>query len=197
MGRRSTQKLANQFRIIGGQWRSRRLEFPPAGAVRPTPDRVRETLFNWLGPLLHGARGLDLFAGSGALGLEGLSRGMATVHFVERDRQLVAAIRAHLTHLGGQGEVIESDVPAFLGSAPAPDHGPFDVVFLDPPWDAGLHQAVLAHLLDGGWLAPGSQIYIEYRASQGHPELPEGWEWHRQSRAGDVGFGLAVGISEY
>jgi len=192
MGRRTQQKLANQFRIIGGQWRSRRLEFPPAGGVRPTPDRVRETLFNWLGPILHGARGLDLFAGSGALGLEGLSRGMASVHFVERDRQLVAALRQHLADLGGQGEVVESDVPAFLGSARAPDQGPFDVVFLDPPWDAGLHLSVLAQLLDGGWLAPEACIYIEYRARQDAPELPEGWEWRRQSRAGDVGFGLAV-----
>lgn len=192
MGRRTPGKNASRFRIIAGRWRSRRLEFPPVGGVRPTPDRVRETLFNWLGPVLYGARGLDLFAGSGALGLEGLSRGMAGMCFIERDRQLAAVLRDHLAALGGKGTVIESDVPAWLRKARDDSLIPFDLVFLDPPWDAGLHEPVLALLQEGGWLAPDAVIYIEYRASSPPPDLPEGWGWHRQSRAGDVGFGLAT-----
>ncbi|MDQ2070615.1 16S rRNA (guanine(966)-N(2))-methyltransferase RsmD [Natronospira bacteriovora] len=193
MSRSAKNHASGRFRIIGGQWRSRRLAFPAAGGVRPTPDRVRETLFNWLGPGLHGGRGLDLFAGSGALGLEGLSRGLASVTFVEQDARLARGLRENLQLLGGTGQVVQADVRAFLaGRREGADQPPFDVVFLDPPYDADLHRPVLEALTAGQWLAPDARLYVEYRASGDAPELPEGWEWRRQSRAGDVGFGVSA-----
>src|SRR5512134_933490 len=121
----------NQLRIIGGRWRSRRLRFPPLPGLRPTPDRVRETLFNWLTPVIAGARCLDLFAGSGALGIEALSRGAAAVTFVERHPQAVRGLRANLAQLRAEGARVEqADALLWLRQAPQP----FTVVFLNPPF---------------------------------------------------------------
>jgi 16S rRNA (guanine966-N2)-methyltransferase len=119
------------LRIIGGTWRGRKLRFPAAAAIRPTPDRVRETLFNWLQAAIPGAHCLDLFAGSGALGLEALSRGAAQVTFVDQDEAAAAALRARLTEWQAHGaEVVRGDALRFLGR-PAQA---CDVVFLDPPF---------------------------------------------------------------
>src|SRR4051812_13761804 len=119
------------LRIIGGTWRGRRLRFPPQEEIRPTPDRVRETLFNWLGTHVVGARCLDLFAGSGALGLEALSRGAAHVTFVERDAVAARELRARLTEWGAVGAQVEQmEAMRFLGGTPQP----FEIVFLDPPF---------------------------------------------------------------
>ncbi len=180
-----------QFRIIGGQWRGRRLYFPDRGGVRPTPDRVRETLFNWLGQALAGQHFLDLFAGAGALGLEALSRGAAGGCFVERDRRLVAAIRGHLETLGASApaKVVAGSLPGWLTTT---QPTLCDLVFLDPPWDAGLHEPVLRGLVEGQCLHPRARIYVEWRDRAGVPELPEPLVWDRQSKAGEAGFGLAV-----
>ena len=125
----------NQFRIIAGIWRRRRLAFPKLPDIRPSPDRVRETLFNWLREQVAGARCLDLFAGSGALGLEALSRGACQVTFVDQERQAVEAISAHLQNLGATGgEVVQAEALAFLRGTPAA----FDIVFLDPPFASEL-----------------------------------------------------------
>lgn len=177
----------NQFRIIGGQWRRRRLKFPELPGIRPSPDRVRETLFNWLRDALPGARCLDLFAGSGALGLEALSRGAASVMFVDREPQVIETLRSHLQILHvGTGELLQADALGFLrGPARA-----FDIVFLDPPFDSPLLAQSTAALETAGWLAPRAYVYLEYPHGVA-PRLPAGWELIRESRAGRVGFGLA------
>ena len=175
----------NEFRIIAGQWRRRKLQFPPLPGIRPSPDRVRETVFNWLREHIEGARCLDLFAGSGALGLEALSRGAAQVVFVDRERAAVEALRAHLESLHAEGgEVFQSDALAWLGSAPRP----FDLVFLDPPFESELLASALS-VLGRGWLKPRALVYMEYPADR-PPSLQLPWQAWRESRAGRVGFSL-------
>jgi 16S rRNA (guanine966-N2)-methyltransferase len=182
-----------EIRIIGGQWRGRKLHFPNVPGLRPTPDRVRETLFNWLQFRIAGTRCLDLFAGSGALGLEALSRGAAEVLFVERDPQAADAIRDALSLLGGRGLVERRDGFAFLAQAAA---RPFDVVFLDPPYDRLWLPRLCAALESGGWLEPDARIYLEDAAERGEPILPVGWTLLRSGRAGDVGYHLAARRAE-
>jgi 16S rRNA (guanine966-N2)-methyltransferase len=176
-----------EFRIIGGEWRSRRLRFPSLPGIRPSPDRVRETLFNWLRDRIEGARCLDLFAGSGALGLEGLSRRAASVTFVDKEKSAVDAIRSHLELLKAEGgTVVQSDAFAWLAGSPQP----FELVFLDPPFDEDLVPEACARLLRG-WLKPGAWVYVEH-AVERTPALPEGWQVLKQSRAGRVGFQLVT-----
>lgn len=172
---------SNQVRIIGGQWRRRLLQFPDLAGLRPTPDRVRETLFNWLGQRLDGLRCLDLYAGSGALGFEAASRGAAEVVMVERDSQAFAALRRNRELLGaGQVELVNADGLAWL----AGERGRFDVVFLDPPFQAGLLPDSLAGAATR--LAPGGRIYAEFGR---RPDL-EGWRIVREGRAGQSHFCL-------
>lgn len=180
---------ANTLRIIGGQWRGRKLRFADGEGLRPTTDRVRETLFNWLQPVIQGARCLDLFAGSGALGLEALSRGAREVVFIETNPRAIAALKENLTLLqAGNSRVIRGDALAFLdGSA---EH--FDVIFLDPPFRRDLLVPVLQRLANSGWLAPGAYIYLELESEEGVPELPEGWELLRSKQAGQVAYHLAT-----
>ena len=181
--------MQNRFRIIGGEWRSRRFAFPDNPALRPSPDRVRETLFNWLAPVIVGARCVDLYAGSGALGLEALSRGAAHVTFVDRDRAVIDAIDAHLKTLQCErAHTRISEVGAFLAHAP---DAPVDVVFLDPPFGMGLAARTLAALAAQGWLRPGGYAYVETEAGL-EVELPAGWRWHRQAHAGRVAYGLVM-----
>lgn len=142
-------------RIVGGRWRGRRLAVPSGTEARPTPDRVRETLFNWLAPSLPGAQCLDLYAGTGVLGLEALSRGASVTTFVEHDAVLVRALEERIGALAAQARVFHEDVLEFLASRP---QRPFDVVFVDPPYSMGLVQ-VLEKL--PGWLAPGHLVYVE------------------------------------
>ncbi len=174
-------------RIIGGHWRSRRLEFPQSAGLRPTPDRVRETVFNWLAPVLPGAACLDLFAGSGAFGFEAVSRGAARAVLVERDAGAVAALHASRAKLAADAtEIVAGDALAYL-------NGPvfaFDVVFLDPPYAAGLLAPCLALLAARGWLRPGGWVYLEAPAGE-TPALPSGWEIVRSKTAGQVGYHLA------
>jgi 16S rRNA (guanine966-N2)-methyltransferase len=175
------------LRIVGGAWRGRKLRFPAGAHIRPTPDRVRETLFNWLGARVAGARCLDLFAGSGALGLEALSRGAAHVTFVEQDASAARELRARLTEWGARDAAVERmDARRFLNSAPRP----FGVVFLDPPFASELLAAAAALLESHGWLAPGVVIYVESAARQPLPPLPESWTPLKAKRAGEVGYHL-------
>ena len=180
--------MTNTLRIIGGEWRGRRIRFPGTGGIRPTPDRVRETLFNWLMAKVPGSRCLDLFAGSGALGLEALSRGAAHATFVERNRENAASLRDTAALLApGRYTVFEADALAWLAGLAEP----FDIVFLDPPFSAGVI-AEATRLLDSrGWLAADALVYIEMSAKAGSPELPAGWIPHRSGRAGAVGYHLA------
>lgn len=182
------QNRPNALRIIGGEWRGRRIHFPGLAGLRPTPDRVRETLFNWLASVVSGSRCLDLFAGSGALGLEALSRGAASVTFVERERDAAERLRETTMALApGRAQVLHADALAWLGGPAAR----YDIVFLDPPFDADLMAPALRALESGGWLAPAACIYLEAPAKHGPPALPEGWILHRSGRAGAVGYHLA------
>lgn len=176
------------FRIIGGEWRSRRLPLPVGTDVRPTPDRVRETLFNWLSPRIDGARCLDLYAGSGALGLEALSRGAARAVFVDLAPAALRQLAANLDTLKcTQGELIRMDARRFL-EMPAT---PFDLVFLDPPYRSELLAPTFDALLQHGWLAPGAAVYLEHEAGIAPPALPVGWQLHRSAAAGQVRYHLA------
>ncbi len=181
----------HEVRIIGGEWRGRKLHFTPAAGLRPTPDRVRETLFNWLQFELAGTRCLDLFAGSGALGFEALSRGAAEAVFVERDPVSARAIGDMLARLRCErGRVERVDALAWLERGPLSPQ-PFDIVFLDPPYDEACLPVLTAQLERGGWLAPGGWVYLEDAAARGEPTLPTGWTLLRSKRAGDVGYHLA------
>jgi 16S rRNA (guanine966-N2)-methyltransferase len=184
------QKMPNRLRIIGGDWRGRRIRFPARPGIRPTPDRVRETLFNWLAPCMAGSRCLDLFAGSGALGLEALSRGAATVTFVELDRATADWLRDVVATLApGRGVVLHADALRWLEGPPSR----FDIVFLDPPFDSGpLLTEAMKRLESHGWLSAGACIYLEMPVSEGPPVLPDGWLLHRSGRAGAVGYHLAL-----
>jgi 16S rRNA (guanine966-N2)-methyltransferase len=177
------------LRIIGGSWRGRTWRFPE-GDIRPTPDRVRETLFNWLAPSIAGARCLDLFAGSGALGLEALSRGAARTVFVEQATAPARALRQTLAAWGGEqaaaAQLHVMDANGYLAGKPEP----FDVVFLDPPFAAGLLGQIAARLQTGQWLAPTALIYAECPARESLPALPEGWSAAKSGRAGEVGYHL-------
>ena len=177
------QAAAGQIRIIGGQWRGRKLPVPNSPGLRPTTDRVRETLFNWLTPALPGARVLDLFAGTGVLGLEALSRGAAQAVLVERDPGLAAALREAVARLSAPAEVHAADALAWLGS-----HGrTFDLVFLDPPFADGLWARALDGLVPR--LAPGAWIYVESPADV-QPVVPPAWALHREGRTREVRYAL-------
>lgn len=179
-----------RFRIIAGQWRGRRLSFPALEGVRPTADRVRETLFNWLQPIIQGARCLDLFAGSGALGLEALSRGAASVTFVDRQPAVVRAIASHLEVLGNSdGLAVCARTEMFLQTAV----GPFDIVFLDPPFGTDLLPGLCQMIEDEHCLSPGGRVYLEHAAAAAPPALPPGWQLLRSARAGNVRYHLASG----
>ena len=176
---------ANEVRIVGGTWRSRRIRFAPTAGLRPTPDRVRETLFNWLGQDLTGRVCLDLFAGSGALGFEAASRGAARVVMVERDRAAFDALRANQAVLDArQVELVKADALEFVrGSRSGALH--YDVIFLDPPFDADVWQE-LQPLLPP-LLTHDARVYCE---SARAVEWGDGWEVVRNGRAGQVAFQL-------
>ncbi len=179
---------SNRFRIIAGQWRGRRLPFPPVPGVRPSPDRVRETLFNWLAPMVEGARCLDLFAGSGALGLEALSRGAASVIFVDQHREVVRSLRANLELLGcSDGEVVQDEATRFLRRTPQV----MDILLLDPPYEAQLLAPITARVEAGGWIRDDGWVYLEQPAAAGEPPIPQNWDLVRRGRAGRVGYYLA------
>ncbi|MBT9596359.1 MAG: 16S rRNA (guanine(966)-N(2))-methyltransferase RsmD [Vitreoscilla sp.] len=175
----------HEVRIVGGQWRRSLLPVADKPGLRPTPDRVRETLFNWLGQDLSGWRVLDAFAGSGALGFEAASRGAAAVLLLEQDAQLVASLNASRERLKASAvRVQRGDAMSLLASA-AP--ASFDLVFLDPPFDSGWAHPALARA--ARLLAPGGWVYLE----SGEPppaEPPAGLVLYRAGRAGAVHFAL-------
>ena len=176
------------MRIIAGRWRRRRLPVAAAGDIRPTPDRVRETLFNWLGAGVEGRRCLDLFAGTGALGFEAASRGAKAVVLVERDPDVASALERAVRALGADNvEVVRADA---LGWMP-PAGLRFDIVFLDPPWSGPAPETALARLDRADALAPGCMAYLETERDPADIELPPGWRFLRTRRAGRVRYHLA------
>lgn len=175
-----------QVRLIGGRWRGSKLAVGNVAGLRPTSDRVRETLFNWLSPMLSGARVLDLFAGSGALGLEAVSRGAASAVLVERDPGLAVTLFDATVRLAGGDAVtvIRSDALAWLPTQP---RASFDLAFLDPPFSAGLWDQVLPALMP--LLAADAWIYIEAPLAE-QVSLPEGWSLHRDGRTREARYAL-------
>lgn len=177
-----------QLRIIGGEWRSRRFAFPDGPGLRPTPDRVRETLFNWLAPYIEGARVLDPFTGSGALYLEALSRGAREALALDLNPDSVAALRGTLDTLRcGTGQLLQADALRYLTNQAAT---PYDLVFLDPPFNLGLLQPVCALLEERGWLANDAWVYTESEAAPSSLGLPGNWRLHREKKTGNVHYAL-------
>ncbi len=175
-----------KLRIVAGSLRGSRLAVADQPGLRPTPDRVRETLFNWLMPVIEGARCLDLYAGTGALGIEAISRGAAACTFVESDRALARDLGGNLARLKVENaRVIESDALAMLAGRAEP----FDVVFLDPPFGGDLWEASAEPLESRGWLAAHAWIYVEAPADA-VLALPATWMLHREGHAGAVRFAL-------
>jgi 16S rRNA (guanine966-N2)-methyltransferase len=187
-GSKNTTKAASTLRIIGGQWRSRQLKFTPAEGLRPTSDRIRETLFNWLAPVTNGAHCADLFAGSGALGLEALSRGAAHCDFVDTSATALAQIAKNLTLLDAKalGNCHRQAAKTFIEQATLP----IDILFIDPPFARGLIDPICHALSAGTCLAEEAWVYIETPRSQPPPDCPKNWLLHRNKATGDVAYRL-------
>lgn len=186
--RRGAKQATPQLRVIGGQWRGRKLQFPDRPGLRPTGDRIRETLFNWLGPHLHNAKCLDLFAGSGALGIEALSRGAAHCDFVDADRESITTVGQHLNTLDAtECSTVSCDIAAhYLHQT----NDTWDIVFVDPPFDARLGESTLTLLANTERLAEASRVYFETSRSQPEP-VPEGlYDVLREKTTGDVCYRL-------
>jgi 16S rRNA (guanine966-N2)-methyltransferase len=181
--------VANKIRIIGGEWRSRLLRFDDAPELRPTPGRVRETLFNWLQNDIAGSRCLDLYAGSGALGFEAASRGAKEVVQVESDAKACKNLRANAAALGAsRNRIVENDVERFLSGPPEV----FDLVFLDPPFAKNLALKTCLLLEQNGWLAESARIYVETEVDLELAGLPDNWQLLKHKTAGGVAYRLFV-----
>lgn len=175
-------------RIISGAWRGRRLRVPDVAGLRPTPDRVRETVFNWLRPRLPGAHCIDLFAGTGALCLEALSQGASRVVMVEQCPSIAANLRHNVAALAAENaEVIEADAIEYL-AGPAEQ---FDIVFVDPPFQSDLIARSSQMVEQHGWLVSGGLAYIEAPREMTTLPIPDSWELIRSQQAGNVGYHLA------
>lgn len=177
------------MRIVAGKWRGRFLPVDDAPGLRPTSERIRETLFNWLAPVIDGARCLDLFAGTGVLGLEALSRGAATATFIERSPKVAATLKRSIATLGAEGAALHvADASAWLGQA---EPRRYDVVFLDPPYSLESLADLCRLLLEKQWLAAGASIYMEQDLQDRRPPLPDGFTVVREKTAGSVRYSLA------
>lgn len=182
------KRSAETLRIIGGQWRSRHLSFPNIPGLRPTHDRVRETLFNWLAPYIKGASCLDLFAGSGALGFEALSRGARQVSFVDKHRKAIAVIESNAMQLEAKGcEIVVGECPSRMPPLTFP---PYDIVFLDPPFHQGLLSSTAEWLERSGYLNDEAYIYIEAEKANDAFSVPSNWQVNKSGKTPRVAYYL-------
>ncbi len=192
MGRRTRNAGSGRgrLRIVAGNWGSRLLDIADVDGLRPTGERIRETLFNWLAPRIHGANCLDLYAGTGALGLEALSRGARSVTFVERSAVAAQQLRRNIDVLDARGAtVLQQDALDFLREAPPRR---YDIAFLDPPFAADLLGETCRLLDERSTLADGALVYLEQDRGAATPELPEGWQVLKDKAAGNVRYMLVA-----
>lgn len=187
----SSPRGTRQLRIIAGRWRGKKIHFNDNEGLRPTPDRVRETLFNWLAPELPGARCLDLFAGSGMLALEALSRGAEHVDLIEVNPCAVQQIRRHIQELNANNATVwQMQAQHWLDQfEPAQNHN-YDIVFIDPPFRSGLVEGCIKALVNNNVLAANALLYIEMGVEEPLPVLPRPWAIHREKTAGQVCYRL-------
>ncbi len=188
MAGRKQKSQAGRLRIVAGNWRSRLLDIADVEGLRPTSERIRETLFNWLAPRMHGARCLDAYAGTGALGLEALSRGAASVMFIEKSPVAAKQLRRNIDVLDARGATVhQHDTLDYLrGTAP----GPFDLVFLDPPFADDLVEETCRLLDQHNLLAADALVYVELPKTGAEPQLPSGWQVQKNKTAGNVRYML-------
>ncbi len=193
--RRQQKTESGSFRVIGGQHRSRRLQFPVLDSLRPTTDRVKETVFNWLSFNIEDASVLDLFAGSGALGIEAASRGAKMVQFVELNPQAAEALRGNCDLLGLAADVTRADAFQWLATY---EGMPFDVVFLDPPFRKGVLDNLLQELNISKAISAGTRVYIEQEQEAKSAEIPINWKQLKEKTAGQVSYRMfeVAGVSE-
>jgi len=185
-------KQRNQLRIIAGQWRGRQISFPDVDGLRPTANRVRETLFNWLQFEIMGKRCLDLFAGSGACGIEALSRGADSVVFVESNSSVAKAMEDNLYKLKAEDyEIHIADALTWLRNSTLQDAAAFDLIFLDPPYSDNLENQCLEALLETKIVSPEALVYLETDKSPQDIQWPAQWQVSKRSRAGEVNYFLA------
>lgn len=184
MARSNKKSQPGRLRIVAGNWRSRLLQIADVPGLRPTSERVRETLFNWLANDIHGARCLDLCAGTGALGLEALSRGAAHATFVEKSPIATQALESNIELLEtANARVVNDDARRFIGEY---NGEPFDIAFLDPPFAEDMLEELCRLLEAGGALADKALVYLEMDAKQAPPQMPDGWTTTKDKKAGNV-----------
>ncbi|CEE91445.1 16S rRNA (guanine(966)-N(2))-methyltransferase [Xenorhabdus nematophila] len=189
MTKKPQRASLGQIRIIGGKWRGRKLPVPDSDGLRPTTDRVRETLFNWLMPIIQEARCLDCFSGSGALGFEALSRYASHATLIEYERNVAKQLSANLALLNAENaDVVQENALQYLNNPGAP----FDVVFLDPPFRKGMLTEAIHLLENNGWLAEESWIYVEAESESAATQVPAHWQLHREKIAGQVAYRLYI-----
>lgn len=187
-GKQKKSFAQGHIRIIAGTWRGRKLAVLDREGLRPTTDRVRETLFNWLMPFVQGARCLDACAGTGVLGLESLSRGAAWVDFVERDRQLAANLNDKIQLLNANGVVHNQSIESFLSGAVSPAQT-YDIVFIDPPFAADLQNEIADLLIVNHCLSDAALIYVESDREQTF-SLPQEWQVYREQKTRRINYAL-------
>jgi 16S rRNA (guanine966-N2)-methyltransferase len=191
--KQAARRKQNQVRIIGGEWRGRKLDFPDAQGLRPTPDRVRETVFNWLQGYLPGARCLDLFAGTGVLGFEAVSRGAASATLVERDRSVYHALQKNMLKLdmADRVRIINTDALDYLLAGCDQQ---FDIIFIDPPYGKGLADSAISLIDQADCLKPGGLMYMEHESEAGAAAIAENWRELKHKQAGQVSYYLLRSI---
>ncbi|EMM5118154.1 TPA: 16S rRNA (guanine(966)-N(2))-methyltransferase [Providencia stuartii] len=189
MAKKPQSASLGQIRIIGGKWRGRKLPVRDSEGLRPTTDRIKETLFNWLMPIIREARCLDCFAGSGSLGFEALSRFADSVTFIELDKQNAQLLTENKARLqSDNANIINGNSLEILGQ----NGTPFDVIFIDPPFRKGLLSDTIQLLEKNQWLADESWIYVESEAESPLTDIPTNWQLHREKIAGQVAYRLFI-----
>ena len=186
---RVKKRKTNQLRIIGGLLRGSKIDFPDEVGLRPTTDRIRETLFNWVMNRIEGSRSLDLYAGSGSLGIEALSRGASEVVFIEENKNTARFLADNIARLNITGsKIISTTALSYLKSVTP---NPFDLVFIDPPYALKEQQQVLEILVSHQWVHQQSRIYVEMLKDE-DIQLPDSWCWLKRKVAGGVSFGIVA-----